>query len=92
MTATSDIDDRETTHTEPWCDTKLHTLPVPPGVEDPGCHRIIQAGSLYALITRHHTGVVVAALGRNVVPIETFREYVAQAGTQLAYIPLQRTA
>jgi hypothetical protein len=76
---------------EVWCDTTSHE-PDQEGMEDPGCHRWVQYGRLYVLITRHHTGQIVAAIDRVIIPVEEFREYIRIATEHLAYIPLQRTA
>lgn len=83
----------EQKHDEPWCDTTAHRLPIPPGVDDPGCHRIVAVGRLVLLIHRHSTGQIIGTddHGRS-QPIEDWREWITRSAEALAFVPRQRTA
>lgn len=84
----------EPEHDVPLCDTERHIIPDEgSGLEDPGCHRIVQYGPQWGMLFRDARGRLMYSDERRIVPAEDALRWFELGARELAFlIPRQRTA
>lgn len=85
-------DNPASTHTVDWCDTDSHVLPVPDDVDDPGCHRLAEAGGWTVVAMPDGDDVIFSTEGPQLTRLADVRAAHEAVGDLLALIPVQRTA